>query len=88
MNRKIEAVLFVSGQGTDNEATVMEIFCSQCNAPMTCEPEHGCWCADFPHVLPVPDDPKNGCLCRRCLTKRLELYVIPPEFEDKGRAKN
>lgn len=45
---------------------------------MTCEPEHGCWCADFPHALPVPDDTTNGCLCRKCLTKRLELYVIPP----------
>lgn len=70
--------LVCSAQGTDNEAMVTESVCSQCSAPMTCEPEHGCWCADFPHVLPVPDETTNGCLCPKCLTKRLELYVIPP----------
>jgi hypothetical protein len=54
----------------------METSCSQCNATISCEPEHGCWCADFPHVLPVPDEATTGCLCRSCLTKRVELHVI------------
>src|ERR1700681_2851126 len=50
---------------------------SSANAPMSCEPEHGCWCADFPHVLPVHDDAAKRCLCRSCLTKRIELHLIP-----------
>jgi hypothetical protein len=55
----------------------METFCSQCNAPMSCKQEPGCWCADFPHVLPVPDEAAKGCLCRSCLTKRIELHETP-----------
>jgi hypothetical protein len=47
---------------------------------MTCVKEEGCWCADFPHVLPVPDDPGQGCLCRSCMTAKLEQHgIMPPE---------
>jgi hypothetical protein len=54
----------------DNDG--MQTFCSQCNAPMICTKEPGCWCAEFPHILPVPDDPAKGCLCRGCLKGKLE----------------
>jgi len=58
----------------------MQTVCPQCNAPMTCVKEEGCWCADFPHVLPVPDDPGQGCLCRSCMTAKLEQHgIMPPE---------
>src|SRR5438128_42098 len=50
----------------------METFCSQCNTPITCMPEGGCWCAELPNSLPVPEDKTEGCLCRECLTKKLE----------------
>jgi hypothetical protein len=56
----------------------MEILCSQCEAPMSCEPERGCWCADLPKILPVPRSKTAGCLCRDCLSKRLSLQVISP----------
>jgi hypothetical protein len=54
----------------------MQTFCSQCNSPMICTKKPGCWCADFPHVLPVPDDPAKGCLCRSCLTAKLETHGV------------
>jgi hypothetical protein len=40
---------------------------------MSCEPGKECWCADFPNILPVPRGKTEGCLCRDCLTKKLEL---------------
>jgi hypothetical protein len=49
----------------------MITFCSQCNAAMSCEPGHDCWCADLPHALQVPDEGTTGCLCRKCLTTKL-----------------
>jgi hypothetical protein len=45
---------------------------------MTCEPGGGCWCADLPQLLPVPDDNTVGCLCSGCLNKRLHLSQIVP----------
>lgn len=62
----------------------MQTFCSQCNAPMICTKEPGCWCADFPHVLPVPDDPAKGCLCRSCLTAKLQEHLVSA-VETKNR---
>jgi hypothetical protein len=53
----------------------MEKCCSQCDAPMRCDPGPGCWCAELPHVLPVPDVATKGCLCRSCLMKQLEQQV-------------
>ena len=62
----------------------MQTSCSQCNAPMICTKEPGCWCADYPHVLPVPEDPAKGCLCRSCLTAELEARGIAfPDTVDK-----
>ena len=53
----------------------MNIFCSECNAPMSCAPEGGCWCSDLPHALPVPDQGTTGCLCRDCLMTKLDLQA-------------
>jgi hypothetical protein len=53
----------------------MNTVCSQCNAAMTCEPGHSCWCSDIPHALPVPDQATIGCLCRECLIKKLNLQT-------------
>jgi hypothetical protein len=38
---------------------------------MTCQQEAGCWCAELPHVVPMPADTK-GCLCRNCLLAKIE----------------
>jgi hypothetical protein len=54
----------------------MEILCSHCKAQMSCNPDHGCWCADLPHVLPIPDEVAKGCLCPNCLAGKIELRVI------------
>jgi hypothetical protein len=31
----------------------MDTVCSHYNAPMSCDPGHGCWCSDLPHALQV-----------------------------------
>ena len=44
--------------------------------------EGGCWCAELPHVLPMPAPgaPSAGCLCRACL---LEKINAPGASSDK-----
>jgi hypothetical protein len=49
---------------------------------MSCDPENGCWCADLPHLLPVPEGATKGCLCRGCLMKQLDQPV--PYSPDEG----
>jgi len=39
---------------------------------MRCDPGDGCWCAELPHLLPVPEVATKGCLCRNCLIKQME----------------
>jgi hypothetical protein len=53
---------------------LVETRCAQCNAPMTCQPEGGCWCAELPHVIPMPaaNAPSTGCLCRTCLLEKIK----------------
>jgi hypothetical protein len=70
-------------ENNECRAADMDIHCSQCKAPLTCQPEGDCWCADLPNILPVPDGNLEGCLCRDCLTKRLELQ--PPTYIDPLR---
>jgi len=52
----------------------VETRCSQCNVPMICKQEGGCWCAELPHVIPMPaaDAPSSGCLCRACLLEKIK----------------
>jgi len=51
----------------------VETRCAQCNAPMTCKQASGCWCAELPHVIPMPaaDAQPTGCLCRNCLLEKI-----------------
>jgi hypothetical protein len=53
---------------------LMEKLCSQCGAAMTCLQEEGCWCAELPHCVPMPqaDAQGQGCLCRTCLLAKIE----------------
>jgi hypothetical protein len=41
---------------------------------MTCKQESGCWCAELPHVIPMPapDAQSAGCLCRNCLLEKIK----------------
>jgi hypothetical protein len=41
---------------------------------MTCQKKPGCWCADLPHVIPMPaaDAQSAGCLCRTCLLEKIK----------------
>jgi len=57
----------------------MEKLCSQCHALITCLQERGCWCAELPNVLAIPEDPADGCLCRSCLTKKIEMELLARE---------
>src|SRR5579864_7098244 len=50
----------------------METNCSRCGSSMTCGKGQGsCWCADLPHVVPMPAEPA-GCLCPRCLQAEID----------------
>jgi len=50
----------------------VETRCAQCNAPMTCQKEPGCWCSDLPH-LPMPAEwQSSSCLCRACLLEKIK----------------
>jgi hypothetical protein len=55
----------------------MQTLCSQCQTPMTCNPEGGGWCADLPHLIPVPEPRTKTCLCRACLIKKLSQKPKP-----------
>jgi hypothetical protein len=55
----------------------MDTSCSNCNAPTPCNPGHDRWCSDLPHALPVPNQGTTGCLCRDCLTTKLDLQAVP-----------
>ncbi|HTB92323.1 MAG TPA: hypothetical protein VK728_05800 [Candidatus Sulfotelmatobacter sp.] len=41
---------------------------------MTCRQAPGCWCAELPHVIPMPaaDAQLAGCLCRACLLEKIK----------------
>jgi hypothetical protein len=62
---------------------VMEILCSRCGVPMVCGPEGGCWCAELPHLMRVPEKGTAGCMCRECLDAELRLQperdVVAPD---------
>jgi hypothetical protein len=47
----------------------METHCNNCNAPMTCNPDGHCWCAELPHIEMHSD--ATACLCRKCLMQVL-----------------
>ena len=53
----------------------METLCPQCGASLTCKKEAGCWCAELPNLLPVPDPGPAACLCLDCLVQKLEAQV-------------
>jgi hypothetical protein len=54
----------------------MQKNCAKCQAPMDCQPEGGCWCAELPH-LPMPADAAaTGCLCRECLIEKIKSASV------------
>jgi len=55
----------------------MEILCSKCNVPMSRHPEHGCWCAEFPDELPVPDKTTQGASKPRIHQEQARSALIP-----------
>jgi hypothetical protein len=48
---------------------------------MTCKPEGGCWCAELPHVVPMPSN-AEGCLCRKCLLAKIEALQNPAKSKE------
>ena len=62
---------------------VVEKVCPQCGVPFECRQETGCWCAELPWKIPVPEDkrdPAKGCLCPECLRA-----VLGRKTEQLGR---
>jgi len=76
------SLLNASG-GTAIISPAMEILCSRCGVPMVCGPEGGCWCAELPHLMRVPEKGTAGCMCRECLDAELRLQperdVVAPD---------
>jgi len=55
---------------------MVEKVCPQCGVAFECRQEAGCWCAEQPWKVPVPEDrsdPAKGCLCPDCLRAVLGL---------------
>jgi hypothetical protein len=59
-----------SNGDTCERIAAVETRCVRCNAPMTCNPEGECWCAQFPPG-PLPADAK-ACFCPDCLRRELQ----------------
>jgi len=51
----------------------MRILCTLCGTSFSCDSGGDCWCARLPHLLRVPADAAEGCLCLGCLAKKLEI---------------
>jgi hypothetical protein len=47
---------------------------------MTCQPEGGCWCAELPPCVPLPD--AKGCLCKKCLLAKIETMQNPAKTKE------
>jgi hypothetical protein len=43
--------------------------CARCGTAFDCSLGGGCWCADEPYRLPLPDRTAQDCLCPQCLRK-------------------
>lgn len=43
-----------------------QVLCSNCGAPMECNPYGGCWCKRLPPMMQRIRP--GGCLCCNCLT--------------------
>ena len=41
--------------------------CARCGAAFDCSLGGGCWCADEPYRLPMPETAAEDCLCPACL---------------------
>jgi Cysteine-rich CWC len=51
--------------------------CTRCGAAFDCSLDGGCWCAEEPYRLPLPESGGGDCLCPDCL-RRLAAAQKPP----------
>lgn len=60
---------------TTENPTSGEHLCPRCGAAFTCglrAKQDGCWCFNFPHIIPLEEATREGCLCPDCLGKLIE----------------
>jgi hypothetical protein len=48
-------------------AAARRLACARCGTAFDCSLGGGCWCADEPYRLPMPDTAAEDCLCPACL---------------------
>ncbi|MDI1344942.1 MAG: hypothetical protein PSV22_12690 [Pseudolabrys sp.] len=46
-----------------------QLACAQCGAVFACNLAGGCWCAEEPYRVPMPETAAQDCLCPACLRK-------------------
>jgi hypothetical protein len=66
----------------------MQTHCPNCGTSFSCDPEAGCWCAELPNLLPIPNSGMGACLCRNCLTGKLQdaqKLVDSPQASGTGK---
>jgi hypothetical protein len=54
---------------TANRIPPRTLTCAKCGQSFGCSLGGGCWCADEPYRLPVPEEAGQDCLCPACLRR-------------------
>jgi Cysteine-rich CWC len=51
--------------------------CARCGADFDCSLGGGCWCAEEPYRLPLPESGGGDCLCPECLRRLAAAQKTP-----------
>jgi hypothetical protein len=51
--------------------------CARCGTAFDCSLDGGCWCAEEPYRLPLPEANAGDCLCPACLRRLASGKKVP-----------
>jgi hypothetical protein len=61
--------------------------CPRCGQKFTCglaAAQERCWCFDLPHVIPMTDANREGCLCPACLKAEIDRQLTLRKQNEAG----